>query len=540
MPRPDGLYRQNRKNKNRKNEQKRKRKMTENTQTKTEKTIAERVADMPYWYHKIDLGFGVVTPGWSPVHPDRYCIPQDLTGKRVLDIGSWDGYWTWEALKWGAAEVVAIDDFSDNLGALKEGQRTGWETFDLCAEAFGFECTEHTSVVQKWFKNNNDQKCSRCEMNVYDISEELMGRFDVVFFFGTIYHLKHPLLALEKISDICDGSLHIETASLDEYSPYRGGIGGGFNRNEHVMEFYPDKEYGSNKSNWWAPTLECLGAMMRSVGFVDIDCWPLMEDPKELCQCRGFASGTKDANVSAATRPDDAVAMPAQAQMKVAAVMSVPRLGFTDNMTCASSAFWPMRIPIINVQGAFWGQCLERGMEQIIDAGVDVILTVDYDTAFKKSDVESVLRLMHDNPDISAVVPVQKGRGNMPVLMSMKTRSGQMRKDIPITELAAETTQIASGHFGLTAIRVKDLLEIQHPWFISQPNADGKWGPGRVDDDIYFWKLMEKNNKKVVLANRVTIGHMQLMVTWPDEDLKTIYQSTSDFHDNGKPKNVWK
>lgn len=61
-----------------------------------------------------------------------------MSGRRVLDIGSWDGYWTFEALKRGAKEVIAIDDFSDYLGSLNQSDRKAWESFDLCRFALGY------------------------------------------------------------------------------------------------------------------------------------------------------------------------------------------------------------------------------------------------------------------------------------------------------------------------------------------------------------------------------------------------------------------
>ena len=70
-----------------------------------------------------------------------------------------------------------------------------------------------------------------------------------------------------------------------------------------------------------------------------------------------------------------------EAEIKVAAVMSTPRLGFTDNFFCVSSALAPHGISPIKVTGAFWGQCLQRAMEQVVDTH-DVILTIDYDTVF--------------------------------------------------------------------------------------------------------------------------------------------------------------
>jgi tRNA (mo5U34)-methyltransferase len=76
-------------------------------------TLIEKVKSIPYWYHKIELPYGIVTPGWAPISNQAYKIPDKLTGKRILDIGAWDGYWTFETLRRGAREVVAIDTFSD-------------------------------------------------------------------------------------------------------------------------------------------------------------------------------------------------------------------------------------------------------------------------------------------------------------------------------------------------------------------------------------------------------------------------------------------
>ena len=102
-------------------------------------TLQARIAELPFWYHKIALPHGIVTPGFNPHFPAKYRVPADLTGKRVLDVGAWDGYWTFDALKRGAREVVAIDDFSDYLGKLRPEQRKAWRSFDLCREALGYD-----------------------------------------------------------------------------------------------------------------------------------------------------------------------------------------------------------------------------------------------------------------------------------------------------------------------------------------------------------------------------------------------------------------
>ncbi len=239
--------------------------------------IEAQIGALPYWYHRIALPHGVVTPGWAPEHPETYRIPERLDGKRVLDVGAWDGYWSFEAIKRGAREVVAIDDFSDHLGQLRDGDRRAWENFDLCRKLLGLDA----------------KRCQRHEMSVYELSPTRFGRFDVVFCFGVLYHLRHPLLALDKLGAVCDGEIYVESAILDDYSPYRGGIGHGYPGGQMVMEFYPRNEYGDNVTNWWVPTLACLGNLVGSAGFPRVNAWKLVNEPPDPKYCRGFVRGTK-------------------------------------------------------------------------------------------------------------------------------------------------------------------------------------------------------------------------------------------------------
>jgi tRNA (mo5U34)-methyltransferase len=244
-----------------------------------EQSLRQRIAAIPVWYHRIGLPGGVVTPGTNPINPDAYRIPEDLTGKRVLDVGAWDGYWTFEALKRGAREAVGIDDFSDYLGYLKPGQRRGWESFDLCRDALCY----------------SEQRCRRTEISIYDISEEkLGGRFDVAFCFGTLYHLRHPLLGLDRISAVCDDQIFVESFVCDDYSAIRGGLGHGYPGQQIVAEFYPTDELAGNPTNWWGPTLHCLAAWLFAAGFTqNLEVWKLSPNPNDIGLCRGFATGRK-------------------------------------------------------------------------------------------------------------------------------------------------------------------------------------------------------------------------------------------------------
>ena len=112
--------------------------------------------------------------------------------------------------------------------------------------------------------------------------------------FGALYHLRYPLLGFDRLSSVCDGEIYVESAILDDFSPYRGGLGNGYRGDQKVMEFYPGNQYGGNEGNWWVPTLECLAQMVAAAGFSDCRGWKLMDSPKHLSQLRGFVSGRKE------------------------------------------------------------------------------------------------------------------------------------------------------------------------------------------------------------------------------------------------------
>jgi tRNA (mo5U34)-methyltransferase len=243
-------------------------------------TLRKKVAEIDFWYHRIELPGGVTTTGVNPLNAAAFRVPADLTGKRVLDVGAWDGYWTFEALKRGAREVVAIDDFSDYLGELRTDQRHAWKSFDLCREALG----------------HSEDRCKRIEIDLYEIDEhKLGGRFDVVLFFGTLYHLRHPLLGLDRLASVCNegAQIIVESQICDDFSAYRG-LGRGYAGDQMVAEFFPTNQLAGNPTNWWAPTLACLRGLLQAAGFSrNLSSWKLFDRPAELGQCRGLATGFK-------------------------------------------------------------------------------------------------------------------------------------------------------------------------------------------------------------------------------------------------------
>jgi tetratricopeptide (TPR) repeat protein len=242
--------------------------------------LQERYKTCPFWYHQIELPGGIITPGWAPLNRDAYDLPDRLDGLRVLDVGAWDGYWTFEALRRGAREVVAIDNFSDTLSVPADRPWRDWQNFDVCREALGFD----------------ESVCKRMTLSVYDVSEETLGRFDVVFFFGIFNQLRDPLGALEKVAALCDQSLFVEAAVADDFSPYKGGLNRGYPQGDMLMEFYPDAQLGNAQVNFWAPTMQALAAMIHGLDFAEVEGWKLDEYPIRAAHCRGFVKGTRAAS----------------------------------------------------------------------------------------------------------------------------------------------------------------------------------------------------------------------------------------------------
>jgi tRNA (mo5U34)-methyltransferase len=185
------------------------------------------------WWHSIDLGDGRVTPGAHKLEELRenfalFNLPADLTGQRVLDIGCWDGFYSFEAERRGAT-VVAVDCWRP-------------EKFFIAHEALNSRAQFH-------------------EMSVYEVTKERLGSFDIVFFLGVLYHLRHPLLALERVCEVTKGVALIESHVIDNA---RGA-------DYPNMEFYELDELGGQYDNWWGPNSDCLARMTRAAGFARVE-----------------------------------------------------------------------------------------------------------------------------------------------------------------------------------------------------------------------------------------------------------------------------
>ena len=226
--------------------------------TRIDDTLRGRVAALAPWFHNIDLGDGIVTA------PDHFlgdyprfkfarfadALPADLTGKTVLDIGCNAGFYSVEMKRRGAARVLGIDSDDRYLAQAR-----------LATDALGFADVEFR------------------KLSVYDVAS-LGERFDLVIFMGVLYHLRHPLLALDLIREhVADDMMLFQTmqqgsddlAEVPDDHPFHKP--GTFDPPDYFDEpGYPkmhfiEREFAHDWTNWWAPNRAGSEAMLRASGF---------------------------------------------------------------------------------------------------------------------------------------------------------------------------------------------------------------------------------------------------------------------------------
>jgi tRNA (mo5U34)-methyltransferase len=196
------------------------------------------------WYHTIELGNGVVTPGMFDHRPavDSYMLPSDLSGMRGLDVGTMDGFWAFEMERRGAAEVIATD-----LGAVEDLDwpprwRTRIEpTLDETKEA-------RFRLLQRALGS----QVRRVERSVYEIDRDSLGAFDLVFCGDLLVHLKDPITAVERLRSVCDGSAIV----CNPIKRFR------FGRRRALAEFD-----GIDEFRWWLLSEASIERMLLAAGF---------------------------------------------------------------------------------------------------------------------------------------------------------------------------------------------------------------------------------------------------------------------------------
>lgn len=228
-----------------------------------------------------------------------------------------------------------------------------------------------------------------------------------------------------------------------------------------------------------------------------------------------------------------------EAEVKVACCLSMPRLTFSDNFFCISQALAPHGISPIKYTGAFWGQTLQNVFEEVVDTH-DVILTVDYDSVFSARTVEALLTLlMYSGYD--AIAPLQVKRESNAVMFALPGVKPEDRTVVEDTWFDKPVQHVETAHFGCTFIRTAALKKVPKPWFIAHANEKGDYRGGHCDEDIHFWRMFSGAGNKVGISTNISIGHCELMVTWPSRTVPggKIQQYPTDFWNKGAADGVW-
>lgn len=193
-----------------------------------------------YWFHSLDLGHGIITPGAKSldVHRAEYAAffdPVEVYGRTVIDIGAWNGAYSFEAKRRGASRVLATDHFtwahSDLLGR---------ESFDLALSAL-------------------DLDIEALDIDIPDLCPDRVGVFDIVLFLGVFYHLFDPIAGLANAAKLAREVLVVET-HIDALETRRP-----------AMVFFPGDELSGDVTNWWGPNPALMVALLKSFGFAKVD-----------------------------------------------------------------------------------------------------------------------------------------------------------------------------------------------------------------------------------------------------------------------------
>lgn len=207
--------------------------------------LINRINSLP-WFHQIDLGNGIITPGRTSLKELNALadtiFDKSLTNKTVLDIGCYNGFFSFEAHRRGAKRVLATDFFI-------------WQYDPRCYEAF--------EIARAFVAPEIEDRV----IDIADLNTESVGVFDLVLFSGVFYHLRNPFLALEQIAKLANETLVVET-HLDALEIERP-----------AMIFYPTTELNNDPSNWWGPNQLCVQAMLQDVGFSRVEFKPNPNHP---------------------------------------------------------------------------------------------------------------------------------------------------------------------------------------------------------------------------------------------------------------------
>ena len=232
-------------------------------------TLRQYVSRMS-WYHAIDLGGGVVTPGLKPVEAIdaewRSFGLEDLSGRTLVDIGGVDGGYAFRAESAGARRAAVLDHYlwsidPDAYGRLYHAEREAGRVPPAPHES---ELWDPDGLPGRWRIDTAIQVLgSQVETIVADFMDvdlDAVGVWDVVLYLGVLYHMEDPVRALRRVFAVTGEQAIVETEAVI----VAGHV-------EPLWRFFPGGELNFDRSNWWAPNLAALLGLLGAVGFRDAE-----------------------------------------------------------------------------------------------------------------------------------------------------------------------------------------------------------------------------------------------------------------------------
>ena len=200
--------------------------------------------DGVYWHQRWEIVPGIFTPGRNPVIDllSVAGLPEKLAGKRILDIGAWNGCISFECERRGAADILAIGPENP--------------------EVSGF------NRLKSYLGSNVRYEYG----TVYQLDPSKIGTFDIIICFGVLYHLRHPLLGLDMMRQVAKDSLLVESSCIDHHIRLPRERTTLKDLNSKLLEipilqFYRRAELNHDESNWFSFNQLALSEMLRSSGF---------------------------------------------------------------------------------------------------------------------------------------------------------------------------------------------------------------------------------------------------------------------------------
>jgi tRNA (mo5U34)-methyltransferase len=218
------------------------------------------------WFHTIDLGNGVRTKGIGVQSTGAEILPE-VSGRTVLDIGAWDGKFSFLAEQQGASKVIALDHYAWGVDFVARGAY-----WNECIEkgVFPDQTRDETDFWRpelpgrRGFEFAKEALNSSVEPLVTDFATtdlDALGQFDVVLYLGVLYHMKEPLTCLERVRSITKEVAVIETEAV-----HLQGM-----EHEALMQFHAGSTLQTDFGNWYVPTIEALHQLCRVAGFSKIE-----------------------------------------------------------------------------------------------------------------------------------------------------------------------------------------------------------------------------------------------------------------------------